>query len=145
MLVDEVHLLPARTFRKVATTVKSHCCLGLTATLVREDNLIYDLPLAHWAEVVRGGVGQPSGVSGLATWCFQPQFINRAAWRATLEARRKTARRLIDRGSDGVKAGRQGLVGERASSGYAPTNSPPTQEGAPAAHAEGKVRTGMRV
>ena len=45
MLVDEVQVMPARTFRTVATTVKSHCCLGLTATLVREDNLIYDL---HW-------------------------------------------------------------------------------------------------
>lgn len=29
----------------VATTIKSHCCLGLTATLVREDDLIQDL---HW-------------------------------------------------------------------------------------------------
>lgn len=45
MVVDEVQVMPARTFRTVATTVKAHCCLGLTATLVREDNLIYDL---HW-------------------------------------------------------------------------------------------------
>jgi len=45
LVVDEVQVMPARTFRTVATTVKSHCCLGLTATLVREDNLIYDL---HW-------------------------------------------------------------------------------------------------
>lgn len=45
LLVDEVQVMPARTFRTVATTVKSHCILGLTATLVREDNLIYDL---HW-------------------------------------------------------------------------------------------------
>eukprot|EP00913_Durusdinium_trenchii_P029542 g27693.t1 len=37
--------MPARTFRTVATTIKSHCCLGLTATLVREDDLIQDL---HW-------------------------------------------------------------------------------------------------
>jgi len=45
MIVDEVQVMPARTFRTVATTVKAHCCLGLTATLVREDDLIYDL---HW-------------------------------------------------------------------------------------------------
>ncbi|CAK0854709.1 unnamed protein product [Prorocentrum cordatum] len=45
MIVDEVQVMPARTFRTVATTVKAHCILGLTATLVREDNLIYDL---HW-------------------------------------------------------------------------------------------------
>eukprot|EP00930_Biecheleria_cincta_P102545 TRINITY_DN942_c0_g1_i1.p1 TRINITY_DN942_c0_g1~~TRINITY_DN942_c0_g1_i1.p1 ORF type:complete len:554 (-),score=99.11 TRINITY_DN942_c0_g1_i1:5-1666(-) len=45
LVVDEVQVMPARTFRTVATTIKAHCCLGLTATLVREDNLIYDL---HW-------------------------------------------------------------------------------------------------
>lgn len=45
LVVDEVQVMPARTFRTVATTVKAHCCMGLTATLVREDNLIYDL---HW-------------------------------------------------------------------------------------------------
>jgi len=45
LVVDEVQVMPARTFRTVATTVKAHCSLGLTATLVREDNLIYDL---HW-------------------------------------------------------------------------------------------------
>merc|ERR1719343_1138317 len=45
LVVDEVQVMPARTFRTVATTVKAHCILGLTATLVREDNLIYDL---HW-------------------------------------------------------------------------------------------------
>jgi len=45
LVVDEVQVMPARTFRTVATTIKSHCCLGLTATLVREDDLIADL---HW-------------------------------------------------------------------------------------------------
>lgn len=45
LVVDEVQMMPARTFRTVATTVKSHCCLGLTATLVREDHLELDL---HW-------------------------------------------------------------------------------------------------
>mmetsp|Transcript_117042 Transcript_117042/g.372631 ORF Transcript_117042/g.372631 Transcript_117042/m.372631 type:complete len:748 (+) Transcript_117042:594-2837(+) len=45
MVVDEVQVMPAKTFRTVATTVKAHCSLGLTATLVREDNLVHDL---HW-------------------------------------------------------------------------------------------------
>mmetsp|Transcript_7857 Transcript_7857/g.18772 ORF Transcript_7857/g.18772 Transcript_7857/m.18772 type:complete len:694 (+) Transcript_7857:33-2114(+) len=45
LVVDEVQVMPARTFRTVATMIKSHCCLGLTATLVREDDLIQDL---HW-------------------------------------------------------------------------------------------------
>lgn len=43
LVVDEVQVMPARTFRQVATTVRAHCKLGLTATLVREDDLIEDL------------------------------------------------------------------------------------------------------
>lgn len=43
MILDEVHLAPARVFRKVMNMVNAHCKLGLTATLVREDNLITDL------------------------------------------------------------------------------------------------------
>eukprot|EP00438_Fugacium_kawagutii_P009995 Skav225079 [mRNA] locus=scaffold987:216519:225234:- [translate_table: standard] len=37
--------MEAHNLGTVATTIKSHCCLGLTATLVREDDLIQDL---HW-------------------------------------------------------------------------------------------------
>jgi DNA excision repair protein ERCC-3 len=43
LLLDEVHVAPAKQFRKVMTVAKSHCKLGLTATLVREDELIDDL------------------------------------------------------------------------------------------------------
>ncbi|CAM9936545.1 unnamed protein product, partial [Phaeothamnion confervicola] len=43
MLLDEVHVVPAKMFRKVLNVVNAHCKLGLTATLVREDNLINDL------------------------------------------------------------------------------------------------------
>ena len=37
--------MPARSFRYVASAVRAHTKLGLTATLVREDRLIADL---HW-------------------------------------------------------------------------------------------------
>lgn len=43
MLLDEVHVAPASKFRTVLNMVNAHCKLGLTATLVREDNLIGDL------------------------------------------------------------------------------------------------------
>eukprot|EP00127_Corallochytrium_limacisporum_P000579 Clim_evm6s20 gene=Clim_evmTU6s20 len=43
MLLDEVHFAPAKQFRKVVHNVKAHCKLGLTATLLREDDKINDL------------------------------------------------------------------------------------------------------
>ncbi|XVE64808.1 hypothetical protein DITRI_Ditri07aG0131700 [Diplodiscus trichospermus] len=43
LLMDEVHVVPAHMFRKVISLTKSHCKLGLTATLVREDERITDL------------------------------------------------------------------------------------------------------
>jgi DNA excision repair protein ERCC-3 len=44
MILDEVHLTPANQFRKVTNTIRSHLKLGLTATMVREDDLIAELP-----------------------------------------------------------------------------------------------------
>lgn len=43
LIMDEVQVVPAAMFRTVITTCKAHCKLGLTATLVREDNKIIDL------------------------------------------------------------------------------------------------------
>lgn len=43
IILDEVHVAPASKFRTVLNIINSHCKLGLTATLVREDNLIDDL------------------------------------------------------------------------------------------------------
>lgn len=43
LILDEVQVVPAEMFRKVITTCKAHCKLGLTATLVREDEKIRDL------------------------------------------------------------------------------------------------------
>jgi len=61
--VDQVHVVPAAMFRKVIGIIKAHCKLGLTATLVREDNLISDLNFligpklyeANWGDLARAG------------------------------------------------------------------------------------------
>ncbi|KAH7649971.1 hypothetical protein FG379_001815 [Cryptosporidium bovis] len=43
IIFDEVQFAPAPAFRRINGIVKAHCKLGLTATLVREDDLIQDL------------------------------------------------------------------------------------------------------
>eukprot|EP00967_Tisochrysis_lutea_P155824 scaffold312656_cov32-Tisochrysis_lutea.AAC.2 len=43
LLMDEVHVVPANTFLTCTVKTKSRCKLGLTATLVREDDKIGDL------------------------------------------------------------------------------------------------------
>lgn len=63
MVLDEVHTIPAKQFRRVLTVVQAHCKLGLTATLVREDDKISDLNFligpklyeANWMELQSGG------------------------------------------------------------------------------------------
>jgi len=63
MVLDEVHTIPAKMFRRVLTQVQAHCKLGLTATLVREDDKIADLNFligpklyeANWLELQQGG------------------------------------------------------------------------------------------
>lgn len=44
MILDEVHGAPADTFREVTNGLKVHTKIGLTATLVREDEKIDDIP-----------------------------------------------------------------------------------------------------
>ena len=59
MLLDEVHVVPADMFRRVLASIKSHAKLGLTATLLREDDKIGDLNFligpklyeANWMEL----------------------------------------------------------------------------------------------
>lgn len=63
MILDEVHVVPANVFRKVLTTVAAHTKLGLTATLVREDDKITDLNFligpklyeANWLDLSKKG------------------------------------------------------------------------------------------
>jgi len=75
LIVDEVQVMPARTFRQVATIVRAHCKLGLTATLVREDDLIEDLQYligpklyeANWQELEEKGY--IARVQCVEVWC----------------------------------------------------------------------------
>uniref|UniRef100_A0A803M3D7 ERCC3/RAD25/XPB helicase C-terminal domain-containing protein n=1 Tax=Chenopodium quinoa TaxID=63459 RepID=A0A803M3D7_CHEQI len=73
--MDEVHVIPAQMFRKVIRTTKSHCKLGLTATLVRKDERITDLNFfigpklyeANWLDLVKGGY--IANVQCAEVWC----------------------------------------------------------------------------
>jgi len=59
----EVQFVPAKMFRRVLSSVQAHTKLGLTATLVREDDKICDLNFligpklyeANWLEVQSKG------------------------------------------------------------------------------------------
>ncbi|KAI3988287.1 hypothetical protein MKX01_012076 [Papaver californicum] len=63
LLMDEVHVVPADMSRRVIGETKSHCKLGLTATLVREDERISDLNFligpklyeANWLDLAKQG------------------------------------------------------------------------------------------
>ncbi|XP_077978060.1 general transcription and DNA repair factor IIH helicase/translocase subunit XPB-like [Glandiceps talaboti] len=81
MLLDEVHTIPARQFRRVLTAVQAHCKLGLTATLVREDDKIADLNFligpklyeANWMELQ--DLGFIAKVQCAEVWCpMTPEF-----------------------------------------------------------------------
>ncbi|KXZ51043.1 hypothetical protein GPECTOR_14g30 [Gonium pectorale] len=75
LLMDEVHVVPAQMFRTVISTCKSHCKLGLTATLVREDERIADLNFligpklyeANWLDLTRAG--HIANVQCAEVWC----------------------------------------------------------------------------
>ena len=61
--MDEVQMVPAKTFRSVTSKIRSKCKLGLTATLVKEDDSIIDLNFligpklyeANWQDLSRAG------------------------------------------------------------------------------------------
>lgn len=81
LLLDEVHTIPAKQFRRVLTEVRAHCKLGLTATLVREDDKIADLNFligpklyeANWMELQ--SCGFIARVHCSEVWCpMTPEF-----------------------------------------------------------------------
>ncbi|RHZ44775.1 hypothetical protein Glove_709g103 [Diversispora epigaea] len=87
ILLDEVHVVPANMFRKVATTIAGHTKLGLTATLVREDEKIEDLNFligpklyeANWMDLA--SKGHIANVQCAEVWCpmtpeFYAEYIN---------------------------------------------------------------------
>ncbi|EJD02536.1 DNA repair helicase rad25 [Fomitiporia mediterranea MF3/22] len=81
ILLDEVHVVPAAMFRRVVTTIKAHAKLGLTATLVREDDKITDLNYmigpklyeANWMDLA--AKGHIANVQCAEVWCpMTPEF-----------------------------------------------------------------------
>ncbi|CAE6415721.1 unnamed protein product [Rhizoctonia solani] len=83
ILLDEVHVVPANMFRKVITTIKAHSKLGLTATLVREDDKISDLNYmigpklyeANWMDL--SAKGHIANVQCAEVWCpMTPEFYH---------------------------------------------------------------------
>ena len=63
VILDEVHVVPANVFRKVLGAIKTHCKLGLTATLLREDRKVGDIGFligpklyeANWLDLEKVG------------------------------------------------------------------------------------------
>jgi len=75
MILDEVHVAPANMFRRVVSVIKVHSKLGLTATLLREDDKITDLNFligpklyeANWMELAEQG--HIARVQCAEVWC----------------------------------------------------------------------------
>lgn len=81
LLLDEVHVAPANLFRKCVSSFKVHTKLGLTATLVREDDKIGDLNYligpklyeANWMDLAKNG--HIATVQCAEVWCpMTPEF-----------------------------------------------------------------------
>ena len=75
MILDEVHVVPASMFRKVTSAIGAQSKLGLTATLLREDDKIKDLNFligpklyeANWMELA--DQGHIAKVQCAEVWC----------------------------------------------------------------------------
>jgi DNA excision repair protein ERCC-3 len=83
MVLDEVHVVPAEMFRRVTERIKTHSKLGLTATLLREDDKIKDLNFligpklyeANWLQLSEEG--HIARVQCAEVWCpMTTEFYN---------------------------------------------------------------------
>jgi DNA excision repair protein ERCC-3 len=94
MLLDEVHVVPAEMFRRVISSIKSHSKLGLTATLLREDDRISHLNFligpklyeANWMELSQQG--HIAKVQCAEVWCPMPTEFYDEYLRATARMKR---------------------------------------------------------
>jgi len=82
VIADEVHQVPADSFRRAIGSLKVHCKLGLTATLVREDGKISELNYligpkiyeADWQKLTEQGY--LARVKCVEVWCpMTPRFM----------------------------------------------------------------------
>ncbi|KAL6947509.1 DNA repair helicase RAD25 [Hanseniaspora osmophila] len=90
IILDEVHVVPAAMFRRVVSCIAAHAKLGLTATLVREDDKISDLNFligpklyeANWMELSQKG--HIANVQCAEVWCpmtaeFYQEYLRETA------------------------------------------------------------------
>lgn len=95
LLLDEVHVVPVNVFHKVIGVIKAHCKLGLTATLLREDEKIGDINFligpklyeANWLDLQRDNYRatvQCADVSCPMTEQFYREYLNATAKRKKL-------------------------------------------------------------
>ncbi|KAA8900033.1 P-loop containing nucleoside triphosphate hydrolase protein [Sphaerosporella brunnea] len=101
LILDEVHVVPAAMFRKVLTSINSHAKLGLTATLLREDDKVSDLNFligpklyeANWMELAE--LGHIAKVQCAEVWCpMSPEFYT--AYLNEPDARKKTLHYIMN-------------------------------------------------
>lgn len=95
MILDEVHVVPASMFRKVTSAIGAQSKLGLTATLLREDDKIKDLNFligpklyeANWMELAEQG--HIAKVQCAEVWCpmtteFYSEYMREKSRKAAL-------------------------------------------------------------
>ncbi|EDN02632.1 hypothetical protein HCAG_00496 [Histoplasma mississippiense (nom. inval.)] len=95
MILDEVHVVPASMFRKVTSAIATQTKLGLTATLLREDDKIKDLNFligpklyeANWMELAEQG--HIAKVQCAEVWCpmtteFYTEYMREKSRKAAL-------------------------------------------------------------
>lgn len=95
MILDEVHVVPASIFRRVTHSIATHSKLGLTATLLREDDKIRDLNFligpklyeANWMELA--DQGHIAKVQCAEVWCpmtteFYQEYLREKSRRRAL-------------------------------------------------------------
>ena len=93
LILDEVHVAPATKFRTVLHLVNAHCKMGLTATLVREDDLIEELNFligpklyeANWMDLTQQGY--LANVQCCEIWCPMTAEFYREYLRPELKLR----------------------------------------------------------
>ncbi|KAL1991878.1 hypothetical protein VTN49DRAFT_5186 [Thermomyces lanuginosus] len=95
MILDEVHVVPANMFRNVTSAIACQSKLGLTATLLREDDKIRDLNFligpklyeANWMELA--DQGHIAKVQCAEVWCpmtteFYSEYMREKSRKAAL-------------------------------------------------------------
>ena len=119
LLLDEVHVVPAETFRKTVSIVKCHTKLGLTATLVREDGKIGQISYligpklyeANWMDLTARGY--LAKVLCSEVWCPMTTEFYREYLDPKNVARKTTNSTRGGGGRGGGRGGGKGHSGNR--------------------------------